>query len=282
MVTDDIGLICRGSVMNAIDATVLMSVYRGTPEASLKECMASLAAQTRPCPVLLVVDGPVDWNIDVLIAEFLPLEIACVQLPANVGLACALNVGLQKITSRFVFRMDADDVAVPERFAIQMAFAEARGSRFVCSWHDEFGERTDVKRTPTDNQSLHRRLRWHNIISHPTILIEAELLRSVGGYRSEAGRMEDYDLYLRLRAGGVRFDCVGQTLVRVRTDGQSTRRSGFDYLRLEAKLRRRWHTELLLPWPINLTSFMVHAGFRLAPNRLQTLLFRGVRSIGRS
>ena len=229
---------------------------------------------------MLVIDGPVTWDINGLLADFAPLTITPVELPENVGLALALNAGLRVIETPFVFRMDADDVATPERFEKQLAFAHDHDSRFVCSWHQEFGERTATKKTPTTPDDLHRRLMWHNIVSHPTILVETTLLKSIGGYRSEASLMEDYDLYLRLRAQKVRFDCIGEALVLVRTDGQSSRRAGFSYLRREANLRWRWSRERLVPAPINLASFAIHTGFRLAPSGLRSRLFRIVRSVG--
>ena len=266
---------------DTFDASVLMAVYDGTPEAFLRESLSSLAHQTQPCPVVLVVDGPVTWDMDRLAADFGSLSIRTVRLPENNGLASALNAGLETIETRFVFRMDADDVAAPQRFARLIAYADEHDSRFLCSWHKEFGERSETKKTPTTPGSLHRRLMWHNIVSHPSVMVETALLRTAGGYRHSAGRMEDYDLYLRLRAMQVRFDCVGEPLVFVRTDGQSKRRAGLSYLRAEANLRRMWHREGLLPPTVNVLSFLAHTGFRVAPSGFRALLFRGVRFFGR-
>ena len=41
------------------------------------------------------------------------------------GLAAALNVGLRRATGEFAARLDADDVARPERFARQVDFLRA-------------------------------------------------------------------------------------------------------------------------------------------------------------
>lgn len=263
--------------METVQPTVLMSIYNGTPKAELDASLLSLAQQTRRCPVVLVVDGPLSWELDGSGTEALGADLRTVPLPKNVGLAAALNAGLKHVQTNFVMRMDADDIALPHRSQVQIDYASKHDSVFVCSWHEEFGERTAIKKTPSDPNDLAKKLLMRNAISHPTILIATSLLREVGGYREDAFLMEDYDLYLRLRSRGVRLDCIPETLVMVRVAGQTNRRAGLTYLRNEAKLRTRWHREGLVPLPQNVLSFAIHSAFRLAPHWLRTRMYKTVR-----
>ena len=252
-------------------------MYKGTPKNELDECLLSLANQTMRCPVVLVIDGPLDSPVVGEGVEALGSDLEMVQLPKNVGLAAALNVGLRHVQTNFVMRMDADDIALPHRCQVQIDFANKHQSVFLCAWHQEFGERTSVKKTPSDPKELANALLMRNAISHPTILVATSLLRDVGGYREDTYLMEDYDLYLRLRKKGVRLDCIAEPLVRVRVAGQTNRRAGLTYLRNEARLRWRGHREGLLPLPKNLLSFGIHSSFRLAPNWLRSRMYRAVR-----
>lgn len=70
------------------------------------------------------------------------------EIAKNLGLGKALNEGLKHCSHDWVFRMDTDDICVPERFAKQVAFIEQHpdtiisvgrllefGEIFKTSWH---------------------------------------------------------------------------------------------------------------------------------------------------
>lgn len=106
--------------------SVLMSLYIKENPQYLRECFESLVAQTHPADeIVLVFDGAVTPELEAVVAEFetkLPLNL--VKLPKNLGLGKALNEGLKHCSHDWVFRMDTDDICVPERFAKQVAFIE--------------------------------------------------------------------------------------------------------------------------------------------------------------
>ena len=83
----------------------------------LRECFESLVAQTHPADeIVLVFDGAVTPELEAVVSEFetkLPLNL--VKLPKNLGLGKALNEGLKHCSHDWVFRMDTDDICVPER-----------------------------------------------------------------------------------------------------------------------------------------------------------------------
>ena len=106
--------------------SVLMSLYIKENPQYLRECFESLVAQTHPADeIVLVFDGAVTPELEAVVSEFetkLPLNL--VKLPKNLGLGKALNEGLKHCSHDWVFRMDTDDICVPERFAKQVAFIE--------------------------------------------------------------------------------------------------------------------------------------------------------------
>ena len=106
--------------------SVLMSLYIKENPQYLRECFESLVAQTHPADeIVLVFDGAVTPELEAVVSEFetkLPLNL--VKLPKNLGLGKALNEGLKHCSHDWVFRMDTDDICVPERFANKWRFIE--------------------------------------------------------------------------------------------------------------------------------------------------------------
>ena len=99
--------------------SVLMSLYIKENPQYLRECFESLVAQTHPADeIVLVFDGAVTPELEAVVSEFetkLPLNL--VKLPKNLGLGKALNEGLKHCSHDWIFRMDTDDICVPDRFA---------------------------------------------------------------------------------------------------------------------------------------------------------------------
>jgi glycosyltransferase involved in cell wall biosynthesis len=121
------------------------------------------------------------------------------------GLAASLNRGLELGQGRYVARLDADDVALPERLErqVERLCAEPRcavvGSAVVDL--DEDG-RSGATHVLPDGA---RRLRWHALFSspffHPTVVVDREVLDAHGlRYDPEYLESEDYDLWTRLLA----------------------------------------------------------------------------------
>ena len=78
----------------------------------------------RPSELVLVKDGPLTPELDAVVDRWVqraenldcpPIQV--VDLAQNVGLAEALNAGLQACTCELVARADSDDLSEPTRFA---------------------------------------------------------------------------------------------------------------------------------------------------------------------
>src|SRR6266851_2185358 len=104
--------------------SVLMSVYNGATH--LREAVESIKAQTwEDFEFIVIDDGSTDESGSIL-AEYLRLDARVkIHTQNNHGLAAALNTGLDLARGKYVARMDADDISVPERLATQVSFMEA-------------------------------------------------------------------------------------------------------------------------------------------------------------
>lgn len=215
--------------------SVLMSTYARETAANLEASLDSLWSQTLlPDQVVLVIDGPVGSEQEAVIARHAvgrhAARLDVVRLPENVGLARALNAGLECCTGRFIARMDSDDLCLPDRIELQCRCAiQAPDSDLICSWTDEFFDRggpVRLKVAPVTHEALVAALKWRNVIQHSTVFLRTQTLRAVGGYRAKYGLLEDYDLFVRLAVHGARFRTIPKVLVHIRSSIEQRRRRG--------------------------------------------------------
>ncbi|MDX5592442.1 glycosyltransferase family 2 protein [Pseudovibrio sp. SPO723] len=172
-------------------------------EATLAQTLESLKTQTfRRFEVLVVNDGSSDRTAQVVTAFQRKMRrLQMIDGPAK-GISAALNQGLQQISSPFVARLDADDLADPTRLGKQLAALEDNPNWVLCgsdvSRIDEAGAPLGGMTSPTTPEAIAHRLWEKNCLYHPSIMFRREAVMRVGGYRSLYDGAEDYDLYLRL------------------------------------------------------------------------------------
>jgi cellulose synthase/poly-beta-1,6-N-acetylglucosamine synthase-like glycosyltransferase len=125
----------------------------------------------------------------------------------HVGVTNALNEGLAVSRGEYVARMDADDVSMPERFAVQVDYLDehpevvAVGSAIETM--DTEGAALGFSRWAETHEEIDRLLlRGQGGLAHPSAMIRLEALKAIGGYRPEFRYAQDKDLWLRLAEHG--------------------------------------------------------------------------------
>ena len=143
------------------------------------------------------------------------------------GPAAARESGLAALSSAvtLVGLCDCDDAWLPGKLASQVAaFAEhpeavACFGRALVVGADgrETGERWQELRPGFwEGDELTTMLYESNPIPTSSMVLRRDALQRVGGFSSPVRVAEDWDLWLRLAAGGGGFICLAQTLVRYR------------------------------------------------------------------
>jgi glycosyltransferase involved in cell wall biosynthesis len=266
----------------AEEFSLLMSVWGGDdPEFLDAAFRSAVHDQTRrPDDVVLVQDGPVPPPLAKVIGELIessPVPTTLLPLDANVGLGVALDQGMSACAHDIVARMDADDIALPHRFAVQVPLVE-QGIDLLGSSLLEFGDDpTDVvgrRVPPIDPETIVRYARFHQPFNHPTVVYRRSAVEAAGGYRHLA-LMEDYLLFAKMIGQGARVGNVAEPLVLYRVGaGAYARRGGVTLLKSEWRLQRR----LLEMGFTNRVQFVrnmvVRGGYRLVPELARRTAYR--------
>src|SRR5690606_15555912 len=188
--------------------SLLLPVYGGDdPDHFTRAFRSAVHDQLLPpSEVVIVQDGPVGDELADRIEEVVgaaPVTTIVHRIPRNAGLTAALTAGLGVCAHDVIARMDADDVALPDRFARQLPLI-ADGFDLVGTAIDEFvvteagGERVVGRRVPPlDQASIRRSLPFRDPFHHPTVVMRREVVEAVGGYQ-QMGLMEDYWLFARM------------------------------------------------------------------------------------
>ena len=262
--------------------SVLLPVWAGDRPDFLTEAFRSTVDEQtrRPDQVVIVCDGPIGAALSERIAELAaasPAPVDVVELPRNVGVGPALDAGLAACRHAVVARMDAADISLPPRFAVQLPIMES-GIDIVGAGLLEFGtdpgEVEGTRTPPVDPDDIRARARFASPFTPPPVVFRRDLVREVGGY-TDFALMEDYLLWAKLIMAGARVANVTEPLVLYRIgDGAYARRGGLAQLRAELAVQRRFHRMGFTTAGQYARNVLVRGGYRLVPERIRRSAYR--------
>src|SRR5499427_525605 len=267
--------------------SLLVSVYDGDRPDHIRRAMRSAVDDqtVRPDQVVIVRDGPVHDELARCLDELQrasPVPVTFVPLLHNVGLGPALDRGLDASWFDVVARMDADDIAMPHRFEVQLPLmqdADIVGAgllEFVSDTDDVIGQRV-----PPDNGHIARYARMHDPFNHPTVVYRRSAVLAAGGY-GDLPLMEDYALFARMIGAGARTANVAEPLVFYRVgEAAFKRRGGRELLRSELRLQREFRRMGFTSRPQYVRNVLIRGGYRLVPWWFRRAVYRPVLSRGR-
>ncbi|MFC3096852.1 glycosyltransferase [Alteraurantiacibacter palmitatis] len=201
--------------------SVAMSVYNG--ERFLAEAVTSILAQSfADYEFLILDDGSTDATPQI-IADYASRDSRIRPIiRENRGLVASLNQLLDEARAPIIARMDADDIALPDRFEKQMAFLAAHPDHGVVgSWSRDMAEDGGPYVTMghdhpvTHDEFLHNIRHGGPLLCHPAVMYRRDIVRAQGGYHAAFRHCEDLDLWLRL-ASVTRMANLPERLIRYR------------------------------------------------------------------
>ena len=261
-----------------------MPVYNAA--CTLPETLQSIAGQSLTDFEVIAVDDGSDDDSRMILEAWGRGDRRIKPVRAGrVGLVEALNHGLSVCRGEWIARMDADDRMHPDRLVRQVALLEARseismaGSLVEIFADGVVGEGMKVYEAwlngLVEPGDIAREIFIESPIAHPSAMMRRSQFLELGGYRDK-GWPEDYDLWLRCHAAGLRFAKVPEVLLYwrehpdrlTRTD---SRYSVENFLRVKARF--------LVDGPLNDRDGLIVWGAGQTGRRLSKHLVRMDRPV---
>lgn len=182
--------------------SVVMSVFNAGKY--LRASVDSILAQSYTDFEFIIVDdgsGDSSWQI---LNGYKDDRIRLLKNEKNSGLVYSLNRGLDEARGKYIVRMDADDISLPDRLKSQVEYMESQQGIDVCgSFIQTFRDGDEIdepcRRYPTDNAEIKGLMIFNCGFAHPAVIMRRDFLEKHGyRYREEYRHAEDYDLWCNM------------------------------------------------------------------------------------
>lgn len=246
---------------------VIMAVYNNEKTVSLS--IESILNQTYKDFTFYICDDGSKDNSYSIIKSYAEKDsrIIPLQNTKNSGLSYSLNKMISLVLetdSKYIARMDGDDISEPERFEKQITFLENHPEISILGASIQF----------FDSKGFWGKLQYPEIIenksflfrspfAHPTVVYSTEAIKKLelqSQNKTESnhkvfysedkkiGRSEDYDLFMRFQANNLKGHNLQDFLLQYREDRAAQNKRKFKYTITEARVRFRGFKSLhLLP-----------------------------------
>lgn len=184
--------------MKTPKVTVLMPVYNS--EKYLKEAIKSILNQTfQNFEFIIIDDGSTDKSADI-IKDYAKIDKRIIfrQNQINIGLIKTLNNAIKQINTKYIARMDADDISTPNRLEAQISFIEQQQNIVSCgTWAKILGNESNIINNKIENRQIYSNFLFSMHLIHATSLTLTSLLKDIK-YDKNYFVVEDYDLWERI------------------------------------------------------------------------------------
>lgn len=209
--------------MNKKNPAISVCVTMYNAAAYIGDCINSILCQTfRDFEIVVVDDGSTDGSRRV-VESFTDCRIRLVE--STHDYISSLNTALRLARGRYIARMDADDLMLPDRLRTEYEYLERHPTVDVVAGQLSYiGEkRQDAYCGKTVTVSLEM-MHGGNYIANPTVMMRRSSLVVCGvEYDRDFIYAEDYNFWIDLLAKGLRIDILPVPLVDYRvSDTQVT------------------------------------------------------------
>lgn len=225
--------------------SIIMGIYKMINKRSIVELsINSILNQTyKDFEFIICDDGSNDGTYE-MVQDLIKNDkrVILIKNNENKGLAYSLNHCLSIAKGKYIARMDADDISMPDRLEKQIEFLDEYleyamvGCNLLLINNKGIWGKRILAEKPTKKSFL-----FTSPFCHPAIVMRKDILDKVNNYRVEkiTRRAEDYDLFMRIYANGYKGYNMQEFLYQFREDHDAYKRRAYKYRWDEVQVRYR-------------------------------------------
>lgn len=227
---------------NDVLVSVVLTVYNGGKY--LDAAIRSILEQTYTHFELIIVnDGSTDGSGD-LIRSFAEKDARIRVIEReNRGLVYSLNEGIAAAKGRYIARMDADDISLPQRFEKQVQYLEEKGLDIVGGHYimiDENDKIVDATIIPVIDDAITVCLSICPPFAHGSVMFRKEFWqRHDMHYGKRFSIAEDYSLWQDFYSHGAKLGNIDEFIFKYRVHADSFSASKLKRMNQEVKQLRK-------------------------------------------
>ena len=242
--------------------SLIMSVYNG--EDYLAETVESVLCQTFTEWEFIIINDCSTDNTSKILAEYASKD-ARVKVhtnKTNLRLPSSLNKALSLAEGKYIARMDADDICMPDRLQKQYDFMEANPNvdlsscRFLTLKNGVYSSGGCGGKG--DSESIKALLLVTNPILHPGIIAKADAIKELG-YDKNFTCTEDMELWTRFVLNNKRVEILSEYLMIYRLHDKQITETTLDKQKNEViKIQKTYLSQLLKPMTEEQEEFYIN------------------------
>lgn len=271
-------------MQNLPNFTVCLSVYQNSKPDEFLVAFNSIINQTiPPNEIILVIDGPISKELASVIKSVQQNEsLKIIELPENKGLGNALRIGVENSHNDLIARMDSDDIALSNRFELQLNhFLQHPNTDVLGGQVTEFIGTPDhiigKRIVPLTNKDIYSYMKKRCAMNHPSVMLRKKAVMDAGNYQ-DWFLNEDYYLWIRMMSNKCEFANLDQVLVNLRvSEGLYERRGGWSYFKSEAGIQVLLHKYHFISRFREIYNIVLRFIIQiLLPNKIRAFIYQNV------
>ena len=180
--------------------SVVMPVYNAAP--FLKEAVDSLLMQSfLDFELIVVEDASTDHSLEIL-DTYRDSRILVLKNEVNRGNYPSRNIGMSVAKGKYICVMDADDIALLHRLAVQFQFMETHPEILACGSAYQVIGSNEMYRSVQNYESIQEALLLDNCFLHPSLCFRTSVLKKIGMYNEDYIYASDYDFLCKMALVG--------------------------------------------------------------------------------
>ena len=213
-----------------MEVSVIMATYK-EPENLLRQAIESILTQSyKDFEFIIILDNPENKEHIGIVKSYQKQDsrIRFYINEKNAGLTTTLNRGIELSRGKYICRMDADDISMPERIQNQKEYLEKGNFDLIGGVSQMIKEDGSViysiKKVPADLEKIKKCISYNQVIAHPTWFGKRKVFVTLQGYR-QIPLCEDYDFTLRALLRNYRISNLNEVVLKYRMTTQSLSRN---------------------------------------------------------